>query len=168
MKITCHYRGRGALLGLLNDLLWPQLFSKVKDVCLWYLLSHPVMKAYFCRNDEIFWPWKSMTIINSSMVEGNWYSSYSWNSATCLNKTSENPHSVTDRGKRVERRWRAWGWDSSVGIVMGYGLGCSLGSNKKFFSFLHSVQTSSGVLPISYPKGTVDPFFGSKAARAWT
>jgi hypothetical protein len=58
---------------------------------------------------------------------------------------------------------------SIVGIVTGYRLddqgvgGVPLGSR---FSFLHVVQTSSGVHPTSYPMGTGGSFHGDKAAWA--
>jgi hypothetical protein len=47
-------------------------------------------------------------------------------------------------------------WDSSVGIVMGYGLKDrrSIPGRSKNFSLLHSVQTCSGAHPASYPMGT--------------
>jgi hypothetical protein len=58
--------------------------------------------------------------------------------------------------------------DSSVGIATGYGLydrgaGVRVPVGEKF-SFLHVVQTGSGVHPTSYPTGTGGSFLGGKAA----
>jgi hypothetical protein len=57
--------------------------------------------------------------------------------------------------------------DSSVGIVMGYGLdnpGSTPGSAK--FSLLSSVQTNAGAHLALYPMGTRGSFHGDKAAKA--
>jgi hypothetical protein len=59
--------------------------------------------------------------------------------------------------------------DSSVGIVLGYGLD-DLGSSVRFpagagnFSLHHRVQKGSGAHPASYSMGTRGSFSGSKAA----
>jgi hypothetical protein len=61
--------------------------------------------------------------------------------------------------------------DSSVGIVLGYGLD-DRGSRVRFlagsgnFSLHHHIQNSSGAHPASYPMGTRVSFLGSKAAGA--
>jgi hypothetical protein len=60
--------------------------------------------------------------------------------------------------------------DSSVGIATGYGLddggvGVRVPEGSRF-SFLHVVQTGSGVHPTSYPMGTQGSFPGGKAAGA--
>jgi hypothetical protein len=61
--------------------------------------------------------------------------------------------------------------DSSVGIVLGYGLD-DRGSRVRFpagagnFSLHHRVQNDSGAHPASYAMGTRNSFPGSKAARA--
>jgi hypothetical protein len=64
-----------------------------------------------------------------------------------------------------------WSCDSSVGIVLGYGLD-DQGSRVQFpvgagnFSLHHRVQKSSGAYPASYPMGTRVSFPGGKVARA--
>jgi hypothetical protein len=61
--------------------------------------------------------------------------------------------------------------DSSVGIVLGYGLD-DRGSGVRFlagvgnFSLNHYVQNGSGAHPTSYPMGIRGSFPGGKAARA--
>jgi hypothetical protein len=61
--------------------------------------------------------------------------------------------------------------DSSVGIVLGYGLD-DRGSWVRFpagagnFSLHHRVQNGSGAHPASYPMGTRGSFSGGKAAGA--
>jgi hypothetical protein len=50
-----------------------------------------------------------------------------------------------------------WSWDSVIGIATDYGLDDLRGwssSPCRFKNFLHSIQTSSGVHPVSYPMGT--------------
>jgi hypothetical protein len=62
-----------------------------------------------------------------------------------------------------------WSRNSSVGIVKGYqldGLGSNPGRDKR--SVLHSVHTSSGPHPVSYPVGTRGSYPRSKVARAWS
>jgi hypothetical protein len=60
-----------------------------------------------------------------------------------------------------------WSCDSSVGIVLGYGLD-DRGSRIRFpagagnFSLHHHVQTDSGAQPASYPMGTRGSFPGVK------
>jgi len=44
----------------------------------------------------------------------------------------------------------------------------SAGTTKQFFSISHSVQTSSGVLPASYPMGTGSSFPGGKMTGVWS
>jgi hypothetical protein len=62
-------------------------------------------------------------------------------------------------------------YESSVGIVLGYGLD-DQGSRVQFpagagnFSLHHHVQNSSGVHPASYPMGTRGSFPGGKVARS--
>jgi hypothetical protein len=59
------------------------------------------------------------------------------------------------------------GHDSSVSIVMGYRLDRRVliaDRRESFFSLLHSVQTSCGAHPASYPTGTGGSFLGVKAA----
>jgi hypothetical protein len=58
--------------------------------------------------------------------------------------------------------------NSSVGIVMGYGLdGWDLiPSRSKIFFLLHSIQTGSVDHPASYTMGTGGSFPDGKAARA--
>jgi hypothetical protein len=57
--------------------------------------------------------------------------------------------------------------DSSVGIVLGYGLD-DQGSRVRFpvgagnFSLHHCIQNGSGVHPASYPMGTTGSFLGGK------
>jgi hypothetical protein len=49
-----------------------------------------------------------------------------------------------------------WSQDRTRGIAMGYGL-AGLGSipgSVRFFSLLHTIQTSSGAHPAFYPVGT--------------
>jgi hypothetical protein len=59
--------------------------------------------------------------------------------------------------------------DSSVGIVLGYGLD-DWGSRVRFlegdgnFSLHHHIQNVSGAHPASYPMGTRSSFYGGKAA----
>jgi hypothetical protein len=61
--------------------------------------------------------------------------------------------------------------DSSVSIVLGYGLD-DLGSRVRFpveagnLSLHHRVQNGSEAYPASYPMGTGDSFTGGKAAGA--
>jgi hypothetical protein len=61
--------------------------------------------------------------------------------------------------------------DSSVGIVLGYGLD-DRGSRVPFpagsgnFSLHHRVQNGSGAQPATYPMGTRGSFLGGKAAGA--
>jgi hypothetical protein len=61
--------------------------------------------------------------------------------------------------------------DSSVGIVLGYGL-YDRGSRVRFpegsgnFSLYHRVQNGSGAHAASYPMGTRGSFLGGKAAGA--
>jgi hypothetical protein len=61
--------------------------------------------------------------------------------------------------------------DSSVGIVLGYGLD-DRSSRVRFPaeagnpSLHHRVQNGSGAHPASYPRGTSGPFPGGKAAGA--
>jgi hypothetical protein len=60
--------------------------------------------------------------------------------------------------------------DSSVGIVLGYGLDdrdfwVRFPAGTGNFSLHHRVQNGSGVHPTSYPMGTVGSFSGSKAAE---
>jgi hypothetical protein len=72
--------------------------------------------------------------------------------------------SICDRGRSR---------DSSVGIVLGYGLDDG-GSRVRFpagagdFSLHHRVQNGSGAHPASYPMGTRGSFPGGKAAGAWS
>jgi hypothetical protein len=58
--------------------------------------------------------------------------------------------------------------DSSVRIVKGYELDgqSSIPGSGKSFSLLHSVQTSSGIHPASYPIGTGDSFSEVKVGGA--
>jgi hypothetical protein len=63
--------------------------------------------------------------------------------------------------------------DSSVGMVLGYGLD-SRGSRVRFpvgagnISLHHRLQKCSGAHPASYPMGTRGSFSGGKAAGAWS
>jgi hypothetical protein len=63
--------------------------------------------------------------------------------------------------------------DSSVGIVLGYGLDDRV-SRVPFpawagnFSLHHRVQNGSEAHPASYPTGTRGSFPGGKAAGAWS
>jgi hypothetical protein len=59
------------------------------------------------------------------------------------------------------------GRDSSVGIVMGYGLDGPVSIPGRQDFLLHRVQTDSGFHPVSYPMGTGGFFPWSKAAAAW-
>jgi hypothetical protein len=57
--------------------------------------------------------------------------------------------------------------NSSVSIVMGWMIGVRFPAEARDFSLLHSIQTSSGTHPASYPMGTKGPFPGGKATGAW-
>jgi hypothetical protein len=59
-----------------------------------------------------------------------------------------------------------WSRDSSVSIVMGYGLDgwCSIPDRGKI-SLLHSVQTGCGTQPASYPMCIGGSFPGGKAVE---
>jgi hypothetical protein len=61
-------------------------------------------------------------------------------------------------------------WDSSVGIVTGdrvNGQGSIFRRGEKF-CLLHSILTSFGAHPTSYPVGTGGSFPGGEATRAWS
>jgi hypothetical protein len=58
-------------------------------------------------------------------------------------------------------------WDSSVSIVMGYGLEFE-SRQRQYFSMLHNVSTGSGAHLVSYPVGTGGDFPRSKAAGVVT
>jgi hypothetical protein len=49
---------------------------------------------------------------------------------------------------------------------MGWTAGVRVLAEVRYFSLLHSVQTGSGALPVSYPMGTGGYFLGVKAAGA--
>jgi hypothetical protein len=59
---------------------------------------------------------------------------------------------------------------NSVGIGMAFGLDCrgSIPDREKNFDLLHSVQTSPGAHPASYPMRTGAIFFVGKAAGEWS
>jgi hypothetical protein len=65
--------------------------------------------------------------------------------------------------------WLHKGQDSSVGIVISYGLDDwgSIPGMSKFFSLFHSFQTASGFHPASHPMGTVCDFPRIKAVGTW-
>jgi hypothetical protein len=75
------------------------------------------------------------------------------------------------RPQSISHLYKAGSRDSSVGIVLGYGLD-DWGSTVRFpagagnFSLHHRVQNGSGAHPASYPMRTRGSFLGGKAARA--
>jgi hypothetical protein len=79
-------------------------------------------------------------------------------------------HQLTNRGLKLWQ-YMQWSQGSSVGITTGYGLG-SWDSGIRFpfgagnFSLFHSVQTSSGAHPASYPMDTGGSFTEGKVAKA--
>jgi hypothetical protein len=59
------------------------------------------------------------------------------------------------------------GLDSWASIATGWTVGVWLPAGARIFSFLHSVQTSSGAQPASWPMGSGGSFCGSRAAGSW-
>jgi hypothetical protein len=89
--------------------------------------------------------------------------------AAIFGKLTERMWEFKTRGKQIDDKMISKSRDSSVGIVLGFGLD-DRGSRVRFpagagnFSFHHHVQTGSGAHPASYSMDNRGSFHGGKAA----